>query len=137
MSAPRQHLSTTGRVATLGFWALVASEALSVVVSLAMLASPSVLPQPWLRSGDGDVLIRAWAITWLALSSVLLCVLLTSVRRGERWARLVMVTVPGIWFAHYLLAPGTVHNLALALVTSGAWAAAALPRRQATRRSPG
>lgn len=114
---------------TLGFWTLVASEALSVLASLTMLAAPAVLPEPWLRSGDGEVLIRAWAATWLALSAVLLYVLVTSFRRAAPGARLVMVTVPVVWFAHFLLAPGTAYNLLLALVTALALAATLRPRR--------
>ncbi len=104
-------------MAKTGFLVLVGSEVLSVLVSLAMLMSPSVVPDPWLRSGGSEVLIRAWGVTWLAFSAVLLAVLFTSFRRAERWAWLVMVSVPLLWLTHFLLAPETLHNLILAIIT--------------------
>jgi hypothetical protein len=116
-------VSRKGTWAKLGFLTLVLSEVLSVLVSLRMLAFPSALPEPWLRSGGGDVLVRAWAATWLALSAVLLVILFVSFRRAERWARLVMVTVPALWLVHFVLVPSTVYNLLLALITSCALAA--------------
>lgn len=124
-------------MAKLGFWTLVLNEGLSVLVSLTLLAYPPALPEPWLRSGGGDVLVRAWAATWLALSAVLLAVLFTSFRRAERWARLVMVSVPVVWLAHFMLVPETVHNLLLALITSCALAATLWSRPSPTRPARG
>ena len=117
------------RLAAAGFWILVASEAASVVVSLCLLARPSILPDAWQRPDGSEVLVRAWATTWLALSAVLLAVLLTSFRRAGPRERLVMVAVPAVWLSHALLAPGTGDNLALALVTAGALVATLRPRR--------
>ena len=104
-----------------GFCVLALSELGAAAASVAMVLKPSGLPSTWPRSGNSDVLVRAWGLTWLALSVVLLAVLVTSV--AQRWARLVLVSVPGVWLAHFLLAPGTVHNLLLALVTAAALAA--------------
>jgi hypothetical protein len=61
---------------------------------------------------------------------VLFTILFTAFRRAEPWARLTMVTVPVVWFAHFVLAPGTVHNLVLGVVTSLALAATHPPRRE-------
>jgi hypothetical protein len=122
-------------MAKLGFWVLVLSELFSVLASLRMLASPLALPEPWLRSGGSEVLIRAWAVTWLGLSAVLLTVLFTSFRRAERWAQLVMVTVPVVWLAHFILAPEIVCNVILALITSCSVAVNVRPRPNSTRSS--
>ena len=103
---------------TVGRGVLVASVALSLVLSLAMLVSPSSLPAAWRRSGEGEDLVRAWGATWLALSVVHLAVLLTAFRRRERWASLVMSTVPLIWLSHFLLVPEMVVNLVAAIVTA-------------------
>lgn len=123
LTASRASL-TARSMATLGFMLLVVSQAISVVASLTITVAPSYLPVVWLRSGGSDVLVRAWGLTWLILSVVLLVVLFKSFRRAELWARLVMTSVPVVWLAHYLLAPGTVHNLIMAVITSFALAAA-------------
>lgn len=104
-------------VAKFGVMLLLLSNAISAVASIVMLISPSVLPDAWLRSGGSDVLIRAWATTWLALSAVLLIVLKTSFRRGARLPWILMWIVPIVWFSHFLLAPGSTYNLVLAIVT--------------------
>ena len=105
-------------MAKVGFVVLVVTEVFSLLISLTMLISPfTVLNRPEFRPGEGELLIRGWGITWLALSVVILVVLLTAFRRGYRWAWLVMTVVPLLWLAHFLLAPDTVHNLVLALVT--------------------
>ncbi len=101
-----------------GFVVLVVTEVFSLLISLTMVMSPfTVLNQPEFRPGEGELLIRGWGITWLALSVVILVVLFTAFRRGHRWAWLVTTVVPLLWLAHFLLAPDTVHNLVLALIT--------------------
>ena len=106
-------------MAKVGLAILVVSEVLSLLVSLTMLISPfTVLNQPSFRAGEGELLIRGWGVTWLALSAVLLAVLLTAFRRSERWARLALTSVPLLWLAHFLLAPDTVHNLVIAIITA-------------------
>ncbi len=105
-------------MARVGFVVLVVTEVFSLLISVTMLISPfTVLNRPEFRPGEGALLIRGWGITWLALSVVILVVLLTAFRRGERWAWLVMTVVPILWLAHFLLAPETIHNLILAVVT--------------------
>ena len=105
-------------MAKAGLVVLVVTEVLSLLISVTMLISPfTVLNRPEFRPGEGELLIRGWGITWLALSVVLLVVLLTAFRRGDRWAWLVMTVVPILWLAHFLLAPETIHNLVLAVFT--------------------
>jgi hypothetical protein len=83
-----------------------------------MAISPAIVPTPWLYSGESDVLIRAWGITWLAFSAVVLTVLFTSFGRFERWRWFVAASIPAVWFAHFILAPETVYNLVPAILTS-------------------
>ena len=111
-------------MAKVGFAVLVATEVLSVLISLTMVISPfTVLNRPEFRAGEGELLIRGWGITWLALSAVILVILFTAFGRGNRWAWPVITVVPLLWLAHFLLAPETVHNLVLALLTGVALAA--------------
>jgi hypothetical protein len=106
-------------MAKAGFVVLVATEVFSLLISLTMVISPfTVLNRPEFRLGEGELLSRGWGITWLALSVVILVLLFTAFRRGSRWAWLVITVVPLLWLAHFMLAPETVHNLVLALVTA-------------------
>lgn len=111
-------------MAKVGFWLLVGTEVLSVLVSVVMMFSPfTVLSEPRFRQGAGDLLIRGWGITWLLLSVAMLVVLSTAFRQRQRWAFFVLGAVPLLWLAHFLLNRETVHNLALAVVTGVALAA--------------
>ncbi len=106
-----------------GFAVLVVTEVLSSLISLTMIVSPfTVLNRPEFRPGEGELLIRGWGVTWLALSAVLLVVLVTAFRRALRWAWWVMAVVPMLWLGHFVLAPDTVHNLILAVITGVALA---------------
>lgn len=108
-------------VSKVGFGALVATEVMSLVISVTMIISPfTILNRPEFRPGEGELLIRGWGVTWLALSVVVLGILFTAFRNGLRWAWLAMTVIPLLWLAHFLLAPETVHNLALALITAAA-----------------
>ena len=124
-----------GRFAKAGFAMLVLSQVVSGLASVTMLAAPSYLPEPWLRSDGGEVLIRAWGVTWLVLSGVLSTILFTAFRRAEVWARLTMVAVPVVWLAHFALAPETLHNLVLGVGTSLALAATYPPGPKASQRA--
>jgi hypothetical protein len=108
-------------VSKTGWGVLVGTEVLSLLISVTMLFSPfTVLSEPRFREGEGALLIRGWGVTWLVLSAVLLVVLFTAFRRGQRWAWLVLWVVPALWLAHFLLNTDTVHNLVLAVVTAAA-----------------
>jgi lysylphosphatidylglycerol synthetase-like protein (DUF2156 family) len=122
---PRASLSAAapgngGRWGVAGGRVLVASAAAGAVAALVMIAAPSCLPERWPRPAGTDVLVRAWGVTWLALSAVLLAVLASGYRRRERSARLAAVVVPAVWLSHAVLAPGTWWNWGLAAVTGAA-----------------
>lgn len=108
--------------ADVAFWVLVASVVLGGAAAVGMLVAPSGLPEQWGRADGADALVRAWGVTWLALSAALLVLLAGAYRRGERAARWVVLAVPGLWTAHAVLAPGTWWNVALAAGTGVAWA---------------
>lgn len=135
MARPEAHAGGTRRpasrvVARAAVTVLALSHVLGGLASVRLLVAPTSLPSPWPRPGSDDVvLVRAWAVTWLVLSVVLLVVLLTASRRGEPWARVVMLAAPAVWLAHYGLVPATTHNLALAGVTLAAVIALWAPRR--------
>ena len=103
----------------LGWMLLFLSQLVSVLFAIMLTAAPTAVMQlEAFAAPEVQGVIRAWGVTWVLLSILLFVALFTGFQKGDRWAWNVLWMTPLLWFSHFALAPDTVHNLALGVVSA-------------------
>ncbi len=98
---------------------LLVSAVLGLLAGLVLTFAPlSIMVEPAFAAGNVPGVLRAFGLTWIFFNIFVLIILFRNFRKGERWAWWVLWLLPLLWMFHFLVNPATVHNLAIAIITT-------------------